>query len=164
VGLGGGVRGLFRGLDIASSGLSAQRRRIEVVATNIANAETTRTAEGGPYRRRVVELAAGPWGEQWPGVVRAGESPVRIRAGELPGMGSVRELGVVVQNVWEDPGKGQWSTTRRTRTRMRPATSAIPNVRVTEELVTMMEARRLYEANATVFDAVKAMLRRATEI
>jgi flagellar basal-body rod protein FlgC len=165
VGSGGGVRGLFRGLDIASSGLSAQRRRIEVVASNIANAETTRTAEGGPYRRRHVELAAGPVaGEQWPGVVRAGESPVRIRAGEVPGMGEGRELGVAVQNVWEDPTEGPMVYDPSHPDADETGYVRYPNVRVTDELVTMMEARRLYEANATVFDAVKAMLRRATEI
>jgi len=48
--------GMFRPLDIASSGLSAQRLRMEVIATNIANAETTHVGEGGPYRRRIVRL------------------------------------------------------------------------------------------------------------
>ena len=52
-----GVPGLFRGLAISASGLSAQRRRMDVIATNIANAESTRTPEGGPYRRRILELA-----------------------------------------------------------------------------------------------------------
>src|SRR5690606_41856211 len=51
------MRPLFRGLAIAASGLSAQRQRIEVAAQNLANAETTRTEEGGPYRRKVVALA-----------------------------------------------------------------------------------------------------------
>ena len=49
-------RPLFSSLAIASSGLTAQRVRMDVVAQNLANAETTRTAEGGPYRRRVVTL------------------------------------------------------------------------------------------------------------
>lgn len=53
------VRPMFRTLAIASSGLSAQRVRIETVATNIANAETTRAADGTPYRRRVVRMEAG---------------------------------------------------------------------------------------------------------
>ena len=53
------VRPMFRTLAIAASGLSAQRVRIETVATNLANAETTRAADGTPYRRRVVRMEAG---------------------------------------------------------------------------------------------------------
>ena len=49
---------MFRGLDIATTGLSAQRMRMETIATNIANAETTRGPDGQPYKRRVVQLEA----------------------------------------------------------------------------------------------------------
>src|SRR5579884_2161263 len=51
-------RAMFSALAIAASGLSAQRVRMDVVAQNLANAETTKTPEGGPYRRRVVTLEA----------------------------------------------------------------------------------------------------------
>src|SRR3954471_17111206 len=51
-------RPMFSALAIASSGLSAQRLRMDVIAQNLANAETTRTAQGGPYQRRVVNLEA----------------------------------------------------------------------------------------------------------
>jgi flagellar basal-body rod protein FlgC len=62
-GISGGVAGvetrpLFRTLAISASGMSAQRARLEAIASNIANAETTRTADGTPYRRQVVQLAA----------------------------------------------------------------------------------------------------------
>lgn len=161
-GLGGGSR-LFRGLDIAASGLSAQRRRIEVVATNIANAETTRTAEGGPYRRQVVGMAPGYVGES--GVPRAGELPGAVRAGELPGAGTGAEaVGVAVTGVEEVGGEGPVVYDPSHPDAGADGYVQYPNVRMTEELVSMMEARRLYEANATVFDAVKSMLRRATEI
>ena len=50
------IRPLFRTMGIAASGLSAQRARMEVIATNIANAETTRTPDGGPYKRKEVVI------------------------------------------------------------------------------------------------------------
>jgi flagellar basal-body rod protein FlgC len=151
---------LFRGLGIAASGLSAQRRRIEAAASNIANAETTRTAQGGPYRAQRVGLASGPvdGGE----AVQAGELPAAIRAGELPSAPS--EAGVVVTGVEEVDGEGPLVYDPSHPDADAEGYVRYPNVRVTDELVTMMEARRLYEANATVFDAVKSMLRRATEI
>lgn len=161
-GVGGGAR-LFRGLDIASSGLSAQRQRIEVVAANIANAETTRTPEGGPYRRKVVGLAPGDVSPR-PVAVRAGELPGGVPAGELPSPDGVADSGVRVTGVEEDASEGPLVYDPSHPDANEDGYVQYPNVRVTDELVSMMEARRLYEANATVFDAVKSMLRRATEI
>lgn len=163
-GLGGNTSRLFRGLDIAASGLSAQRRRIEVVATNIANAETTRTAEGGPYRRRDVGLAPGDVREPG-GPPVAGELPGAVQAGELPRpYGEPEAVGVVQTGVEEDATEGPMVYDPSHPDADDDGYVQYPNVRITDELVTMMEARRLYEANATVFDAVKSMLRRATEI
>ncbi len=158
--LGGVGSRLFRGLGIAASGLSAQRRRIEAAATNIANAETTRTAEGGPYRAKRVSLSPGPVGSGR--APAAGEAPVAIPPGELPGQADA--TGVVVNGVEEAAGEGPLVYDPSHPDADADGYVRYPNVRVTDELVTMMEARRLYEANATVFDAVKSMLRRATEI
>ncbi len=163
-GLGGGARRLFRGLDIAASGLSAQRRRIEVVAENIANAETTRTSAGGPYRRRSVDLAPGEPAPSVPArAIVAGELPSGPVPGELP-TGQSPETGVVVTGIAEDASEGPMVYDPSHPDADANGYVHYPNVRITDELVTMMEARRLYEANATVFDAVKSMLRRATEI
>jgi len=52
------LEALFTSMDISASGLSAQRRRMDLIANNIANAQTTRTAEGGPYKRKDVTLMA----------------------------------------------------------------------------------------------------------
>lgn len=160
-----GMRRLFRGLDIAASGLSGQRRRIEVSAENIANADTTRTAEGGAYRRKVVGLAPGEVREPGlAGPIVAGELPVAIRAGEIPTLSADGQRGVVVTGVEEAAGEGPLVYDPSHPDADEDGYVRYPNVRVTDEMVTMMEARRLYEANATVFDAVKSMLRRATEI
>ena len=160
-GTGDGLRRIFRSMGIAASGLSAQRARIEVIADNIANAETTRTAEGAPYRRKVVQLEEVPFAELMAnqgisGGPRIPEVSTPRAAGES---GGVRVLGTLEDlsegPVVYDPGHPDADGDGYVR---------MPNVRITDEMMDLMEARRLYEANASVFDAVKSMLRRATQL
>ena len=204
-------RAMFRTLAVAGSGLSAQRFRMEITAQNIANAETTRTPDGGPYRRRVAELAPAAAPAFAPGVpalpplVPPGGLGAATREGALVaaaavGMGGLSETGTpdapdpfprgivtrdgtvafalpsvpaigrddaggvdvtgVVEDMREgalvfDPGHPDADANGYVR---------MPNVNITEEMVTLMEARRLYEANATVFQASKQMLRRTLDI
>ncbi|HEY8469153.1 MAG TPA: flagellar basal body rod protein FlgC [Longimicrobiales bacterium] len=155
------VRPLFRGLAIAASGLSAQRQRIEVAAHNLANAETTRTDEGGPYRRKVVALAPKVGMPDLTRPVRPGDPwilpPAVIEPVDTLG-------GVQVLGVEEDPSPGELVYDPGHPDADEAGYVRYPNVRVSEEMVTLMEARRAYEANATVFDAMKSMLRRAAQI
>lgn len=150
------VRPMFRTLAIASSGLSAQRMRIETVATNIANAETTRAADGTPYRRRVTRMEAG----EIPGQPFELGPDGLPAAGRLPGgdaMGTA--LGVRVAAVEEDGTEGPMVYDPGHPDADPQGYVRMPNVRVTDELVELMDARRVYEANATVFQSAKSMLR-----
>jgi flagellar basal-body rod protein FlgC len=155
----------FKPLDIASSGLSAQRLRMEVIATNIANAETTRTDAGGPYRRRVVQMeeaeapGAAPAYPPLPGL--PGESQDRTMEPVDP---TLSLGGVRVAAVEEDPTEGPLVYDPGHPDADANGYVRMPNVRVTDEMVDMMEARRIYEANATVFQAAKQLLRRAINI
>ncbi|MHB1310461.1 MAG: flagellar basal body rod protein FlgC [Gemmatimonadaceae bacterium] len=159
-------RRMFGTLGVAASGLSAQRLRMETIAMNVANAETTRTEAGGPYRRRVVEMEANgetPFG----GVLDAarvepgaGSQGRASRAGEAAALvGGVRVIGIA-----EDPTEGPLVYEPGHPDANADGYVRYPNVRVTDEMVDLMDARRLYEANATVFQAAKAMLRRAIDI
>lgn len=149
---------LFRPLDIAKSGLSAHRTRMEVAATNIANAETTRTAAGGPYRRRVVRMEEGvrdgvpPFPSLSPDPARPGASPTDAMA------------GVEVTAIEEDPSEGPLVYDPGHPDANADGYVRKPNVRVTDELIDLMESKRHYEANATVFQAARQMLRRALEL
>lgn len=150
----------FRSLGIAASGLSAQRARIEVMAANIANAGATRTPQGNAYRRRVVELREVPF----EGVLRNSTSPPgegRLTASDRPG-GSGG--GVEVARVAEDPTPGPRIYDPGHPHAGPDGYVELSNVDVTQELVGLLEARRLYEANASVFEAVKSMLRRSTQL
>jgi flagellar basal-body rod protein FlgC len=148
-------------MGIAASGLSAQRARIDVIANNIANAETTRTADGTPYRRQVVQLQEIPFSELMSNRALSGNVPGPRGGGPAgePESGGVRVLGTM-EAVSEgalvyDPGHPDANPDGYVQ---------MPNVNITDEMVDLMEARRLYEANASVFDAVKSMLRRATQL
>jgi flagellar basal-body rod protein FlgC len=165
------TRPMFRSLGIAASGLSAQRQRMETIASNLANAETTRAEDGAPYRRRIVRLEAaagqqGAFGIQPPRADPAAVfAPVPPAEFRLPPMepeaapGGVRVAGVD-QDASEgplvyDPGHPDANDAGYVR---------YPNVRITDEMIDLMETRRVYEANATVFQSAKAMLRRALDI
>ncbi|MBA4070793.1 MAG: flagellar basal body rod protein FlgC [Gemmatimonas sp.] len=129
-------RRLFKTLGIAASGLTAQRLRMDTIALNLANAETTRTEAGGPYRRRVVEM----------------------EAGDAPGS------GVQVTGIAEDPSEGPVVYEPGHPDANADGYVRYPNVRITDEMMDLMDARHLFEANVTVFQAAKAMLRRAIDI
>jgi len=134
-------------LAISSSGLRAQRLRMDVIAANLANAQSTRTPQGGPYRRRDVVLEALPEGETFDELL-----------GAAPGA-AVRVARVVEDRrpprVVFDPGHpdadGQGYV-------------AMPNVNVMTEMVDLMAATRAYEANVAAVNATKRVLEAALEI
>lgn len=182
---------LFRSLGIAASGLDAQRMRMDIAAANIANADVTRTAEGGPYQRRTVELTAATQpqfasalksaiGQPSAGVPALppialpalpampgfpGTPAMNVPGAGMPSLSPVsNEYGVAVRGISEDQSVGP-----RVYEPGHPDADAEgyvqrSNVRVTDEIVELMDARRLFEANATVFQVAKAMLRRAIDI
>lgn len=158
---GDGYRPFFRSMAIVASGLSAQRTRIEIIADNIANAETTQTGDGTPYRRKVAQLQEVPFHELMAQrEVRAGVPNPWVRVPEVGGEpGGVKVVGVVEDAtegpIVYDPGHPDADDDGYVQ---------MSNVRITDEMVNLMEARRMYEANASVFDAVKSMLRRAAQL
>lgn len=153
---------MFRSLRIAASGLSAQRARLETIATNIANAETTRGPDGQPYRRRVVELQPRAFALDMPPAptvetlfaMAAPEGAARIGAAH----------GVDIAAIVEDPTEGPLVYDPGHPDADANGYVRYPNVRVTDEMVDLLDARRIYEANATVFQSAKAMLRRSLDI
>ena len=145
-----GLRRPMRSLRIAESGLSAQRARLDAIASNIANAETTRGVDGGPYRRKTVRLEEVGFDQSLGGT---STSPVGGDYG-----------GVRVAGVEEDAGDGQLIYDPGHPDADGGGYVQMPNVSITEEMVDMMDARRLFDANASVFQAIKAMLRRAAQL
>ncbi len=181
---------MFRSLAIAASGLTAQRVRMETIASNIANAETTHGANGAPYRRRVAMMAAGdPGSAQGADVVVPGQptgtagpfngvNAFEVPSGAFPSDGPqsfqipVLETngpngggtGVSVTGIAEDQSEGQMVYDPGHPDADKNGYVHYPNVRITDEIVDMMDARRVYEANASVFQSAKTMLKQALNI
>jgi flagellar basal-body rod protein FlgC len=155
---------LFSGLNVSALGLSAQRKRMNAIANNIANAETTRTEGGGPYRRKAVSIEsasstsfAEALGES-SGTSRGGAFPFGISgyAEELPGGVMAREEEDMSGfKLIHDPTHPDADENGYVK---------MPNVNVVTEMVDMMSASRAYEANVTAINAQKQMAKDSLEI
>jgi flagellar basal-body rod protein FlgC len=138
---------IFKSMSISASGLTAQRLRMDVISQNIANANTTRTAAGTPYRRRAVVFRP-----------REGSFSTYLNA-ESQQAGGVRVTAIV-----EDQ-----SPLKRVYDPHHPDADQdgyieLPNVDTTKEMIDMISATRSYEANVTSFNASKSMALKALEI
>jgi flagellar basal-body rod protein FlgC len=136
----------LKALQISGSGMSAQRTRMNVIAANLANADVTKTPEGGPYRRKEVLLGSVPFKE-----VLAGQR--RALLAEAKVMGVVQDTKP--PQIKYDPGHPDADE---------KGYVALPNVNVVQEMVNMMMASRSYEANVTALQATKEMALKALEI
>lgn len=138
--------GLFGPLEVSGSALTAERLRLDVIANNLANANTTRTAEGGPYRRQVVVFAPREQaGEGWPLADNAGAG-VRV-VGIRPDSSPLRR----VYNPGHPDADADGYVT-------------LPNVDPVMEMVDLISASRAYEANVTVINETKNMASRTLEL
>lgn len=138
-------------MAVSSSGMSTQRFRMNIISANVANAETTRTPEGGPYRRRDVVVGALPGPRSFEEVLRGEVKPDDPRHAKV--------LGVAVDDrppvLKYDPAHPDANA---------EGYVAYPHINPLEEMANLMLARRSYEANVTAFNATKNMALRALEI
>lgn len=132
--------GSFSSMDISASGLYAQRVRMDAIANNIANANTTRTAEGGPYKKHEVVF--------------------KTHMSDLDSSGS----GVDVDGVIEDQTPPKMVYDPANPDADKQGMVAMPNVNIVEEMVDMMSATRAYEANVQAVNAAKSMATKALDI
>ena len=160
-------RPMFSSLAISSTGLSAQRTRMDVIAQNLANAETTRTPQGGPYHRRFTQLEAiTPTAPVMTNVIAGMPVPFPIAPDPAMNASNLADTtgGVRVTAVGEDKSDGPMIYDPAHPDADKNGYVHMPNVRMSDELMDLMNARRLYEANATVFQVARAMLHKAVDI
>jgi flagellar basal-body rod protein FlgC len=140
---------LFSALSVGASGMAAQRTRAELLVQNLANAETTRTPEGGPYRRKDAVFASAPAASPFSSVLQSEmDSPE----------------GVAVSDVITD--------TREPERRYLPGHPdadgdgyvAFPRINPAEDMVDLVGAARNYEANVAAIAAVKDMIQRSIDL
>ncbi|MBA4180991.1 MAG: flagellar basal body rod protein FlgC [Anaerolinea sp.] len=143
--------GLIRAMAATSSGLTAQRIRMDTVSANVANIDSTSTPEGGPYKRHVVRLAAAD-----------GSMPFASVVQKFTGQAST---GVVLTSTAIDettPGRQEYNPAHPDADA--DGFVALPNVDLVQEMTDLTSANRSYQANATVLNAVKQMALRALDI
>jgi len=132
--------GLFDALNVSASGMSAERLRMDVIASNLANANTTRGADGQPYRRQEVILQekSPSFGEVLGGVMVAGivDDPTPPRRVYDPGHPDADKNGYVT----------------------------MPNVNPVTEMVDLITSSRGYEANVTAMNAAKQMFTKTFDV
>jgi flagellar basal-body rod protein FlgC len=139
-------------LQIAGSGLTAQRLRMDVTASNIANAEATRTADGGPYRRESVVFTPRP-----------ASNGFRLLSTSPFGRGTITQ-GVQVQSIVQDRTPPREVLDPNHPDADANGYVAFPNVDLVTEMTDMLSASRAYEANVTMINVAKNMAQRALEI
>lgn len=141
---------LIKTIDVAAGGMTAQRTRLNVISMNLANANTTRTEDGTPYRRKTVIFEAVPAEESFSGrLERSLDDEIQgVKVSEItPVQGEFKKI-YDPSHPDADP-KGY---------------VYLPNVNLVQEMAQMLNANRSYEANAAVIKTAKDMALRALEI
>ena len=145
---------MFMGIDTAASGLTAERLRMDVISNNIANANTTRTNNGGAYHRRFVVFSPRDRQPQ-----SFEQSLLKATGGKKTVGEGVRAVAIMDDNqqgpIVYDPGHPDANADGYVEK---------PNVNIVTEMVDMITAHRAYEANTTTINAAKSMFSKALEI
>lgn len=137
-------------LDIGASGLSAERTALNVISMNLANAKTTRTAEGGAYRRKTVVMAAEEVDSPFSSSMKTALD---------------RELrGVRVLHIADDAREPRMAYEPGHPDADKDGYVRYPDINVVEEMTNMLATMRSYEANTTSIETVKGMYNKALEI
>ena len=148
--------GLFDAIDTAATGLSAERLRMDVTAENLANAQTTKGADGQPYRRKEVVLSeasnGGTFGSQLASAMGA-----KGASGVTPG-------GVEVSAITEDTAPGKLVYDPGHPDANADGYVQMPNVDTVTEMVDLIDSSRAYEANVTAMQASKQMFTKTLEL
>jgi flagellar basal-body rod protein FlgC len=140
----------FSSMNVSSSALSAERTRMNLISSNLANANTTRTPEGGPYKRKDAVFAA---------------APVENRFNRaLDGATAQQVRKVEVSEIIEDQNPPRLQYDPGHPDANPQGYVAMPNVNVVEEMADMIGATRAYEANVTAVQAAKNMAMKTLEI
>lgn len=141
---------LFNLLSVSSSGMSAQRQRAELLVENLANSDTTRTAEGGPYRRRDVVFESQPQG-----------SPFSALFDRQLGNASA---GVAVSEVVVDESPPEMRYQPGHPDAAPDGYVAYPRMNPAEDMADLLSATRGYQANVAAMTAVKDMIQRSMDL
>lgn len=141
---------LLKSMRISASGMRANTKRVEAINSNIANAQTTRTAEGGPYRRKEVVFGSEPARDKFSDILE-GEIDAQAQSVHATEVVSVNEPPILKYDpTHPDANKDGYV--------------AMPNINVMVEMADLLQAQRAYESNLKSLDVTKKMAMKALEI
>ncbi|MEW6258641.1 MAG: flagellar basal body rod protein FlgC [Thermodesulfobacteriota bacterium] len=140
----------FDAIHSSGSGLTAQRIRMNLIASNLANAQTTRTVDGGPYRRKLAVFETKPIERDFSKVLQQEmeKNPSQVKVSEI--VDDQRQPILKYDPMHPDANADGFV--------------AMPNINVIEEMTDMLSSSRSYEANVTAITTTKAMVQKALEI
>jgi len=145
-------------INIIGSGLTAQHLRLDVISENVTNINTTRTEEGGPYRRKVVVFQAMDGRESFRNVL------ARARSGMASNAGQENTGGVRVVEIAEDPTDFKLKYDPTDPDANEDGYVELPNVDLVKEITDAMAASQAYSANVTTFNVLKNVISSGLEI
>jgi len=143
--------GIIKAIDIAASGMAAQRTRVNVISMNLANANTTRTANGGPYRRKTVVFETNPIPGSFDEALKNAETGQEV-------------YGVKVKSIMPVSGEFKKVFDPSHPDADKQGYVYLPNVNLVQEMVSLLNANRGYEANAAAVRTAKGMALRALDL
>jgi len=140
----------FDAIHSSGSGLTAQRIRMNLISSNLANAQTTKTIEGGPYKRKLAVFETKPIEGDFSKVLQQAveKNPSQVKVSEI--VDDKRQPILKYDPMHPDANADGFV--------------AMPNINVIEEMTDMLSASRSYEANVTAITTTKAMVQKALEI
>ncbi|MEA2030419.1 MAG: flagellar basal body rod protein FlgC [candidate division Zixibacteria bacterium] len=164
------MAGILGAIDISSQGLSVQRAKMNTTAKNIANAETTRTNEGGPYRRHRVIVSETQEPTSFKSMVKQTGTRLNCTNSQhIKGHSLKFHHGIEVPTVTQEEAIDQDSSYRLVRDPTHPDANEqgyvkYPDIKIVNEMVDMMAASRAYEANTVAISTAKQMAKSALDI
>ena len=162
--------GIFDSFDASATGLAAQRRKLNAIASNIANVDTTRTEEGGPYKRKRVIMIEAPRVARFQDILRGsqnrleGTNSAHLPGGPAPTVDEKLGSGVETIEIREEPIEPRLVYDPAHPDAREDGYVVLPDINVVTEMVDMIAASRTYEANVTAMNASKDMIMRALDI
>ncbi|HAU32304.1 MAG: Flagellar basal-body rod protein FlgC [Desulfotomaculum sp. 46_296] len=137
----------FKSFEISESGLAAEKMRLNLIAANLANINTTRTGAGGPYKRKA------PVFEEKLQLEKENDRNYKIK-----------DAGVKVSSIWEDQSPPRLVYEPNNPDADQQGLVAYPNINVANEMIDLITASRAYEANLMTLEAAKSMDQKALEL
>jgi flagellar basal-body rod protein FlgC len=162
------MSGFLNSFDISGYGLSAQRVRVNVISSNIANAQTTRTEEGGPYKRREVVFKAVDFNKYLNNYISQNEKEVGfsdpLDEGDFEKKPKPAIMSVVVDKIVRDDKKPKMKYDPSHPDADANGYVAYPNINPVVEMADLVEATRSYQANVAAFQSAKDMANNALKL